>query len=373
MIKQDIRTWAEVDLDAVRENVRAIRAALPEHTKFMGVVKADAYGHGAVQVSRAAVEGGASYLAAACVSEAMELRQAGVSTPILILGITPPEYGELLRENNISQAVSSLDYARALSAGLKGKLRVHMKLDTGMSRTGFSAGGAGMDDIVKALALPNLDYEGVFTHFAVSEREDEPFTAVQHERFVRAVADAEALSGCRFRIKHCANSGAVINYKEFAHDMVRPGVMLYGMYPGENRGGIELRPALALKSRVYAVNLHEPGDTVSYGRTYTVEKPERIAVIPIGYADGLHRLLSNRMDVLIRGRRCRQVGSICMDMCMVDVSGLPECVPGDVATIIGSDGNETISASELAEKCGSINYEMTCGIAPRVPRIYKGI
>ncbi len=371
MTQQKMRTWAEIDLEAVKHNVRAMKAALPEKTKFLAVVKADAYGHGAIPVAKAALEAGAEYLAVACLCEAEELRAAGIDSPILILGITPAEYAERLRELNITQAVSGLKYAKKLSANLKGELKVHMKLDTGMSRTGFdTTHSEKLEDIVKAMALPNLNFEGVFTHFAVSDEYGDPFTARQHGLFTHVVSTAEILSGHHFAIKHCANSGAVVNYKELAHDMVRPGVMLYGMYPASEHGGIELKPVMSLKSRVYAITNHEEGDTVSYGRTYTVTEPTRLAVVPIGYADGLHRTLSNKLEVLIRGKRCRQVGRICMDMCMVDISEVPECCEGDVVTLIGAEGDECILASELAEKCGTINYEISCGFTKRVPRLY---
>lgn len=366
-----MRTWAEVNLENIRHNVREIKMALPQNTKFLGVVKANAYGHGALPVTRAVLEAGAEYLAVACLSEALELRRGGITSPILILGVTPTLFADELAELDITQTVSSLNYARGLSRALKSPIKVHMKLDTGMSRTGFDAvHEEKLEDIIQALALPNLNFEGVFTHFAVSDAPEDNFTRIQHERFVRTVARIEAAAGRRFAIKHCANSGAVINYKEMAHDMVRPGVITYGMYPASEHGGLKLRPALELKSRIYAITKHEAGDTVSYGRTYTVERPTRLAVIPIGYADGLHRSLSGKLEVLIRGRRCRQVGRICMDMCMVDVTDLPECTVRDVATIIGRDGGETILADELAEKAGTINYEITCALTERVPRLY---
>ena len=177
--------------------------------------------------------------------------------------------------------------------------------------------------------------------------------------------------GRSFDIKHCANSGAVINFRDYALDMVRPGIMTYGMYPGAERGGIELLPAMSLRSMVYAISEHLPGDTISYGRTYTVEKPMRVALIPVGYADGISRSLSGKLEVLIHGQRCRQIGRICMDMCMVDITHIPDCDTGDTVTIIGCDGDECITADELAEKQGSINYEVTCDVAPRVPRIYE--
>lgn len=366
-----MRTWAEVSLGNIRHNVENIRSTLPQGTKFLGVVKADAYGHGAVPVTKAVLEAGAEYLAVACLSEAEELRDAGIEAPILILGVTPAEYAGELARFRITQAVSSLEYAKALSGNLTSPLKVHMKLDTGMSRTGFNTTRPEkFSDIVEALRLPNLDFEGVFTHFCVSDSFGDPFTQVQHGRFVETIDKAEKASGRRFAIKHCANSGAVINYPELAHDMVRPGVITYGMYPAAEHGKLDLRPAMQLKSRVFAVTEHDAGDTISYGRTFTADRPMRFAVVPIGYADGLHRALSNKLEVLINGVRCRQRGRICMDMCMVDVTDLPACRVGDLVTVFGTDGDETILADELAEKAGTINYEITCALSRRVPRLY---
>lgn len=371
MTLEKSRTWAEISLENIKHNVRAIRAALPEGTKFLGVVKADAYGHGAVPAAKAILEAGGDYLAVACVAEATMLRQAGIEAPILILGVTPPEFAPRLAELNITQSVSSLAHAKALSASADRRLKCHIKLDTGMSRTGFDCREEKLVDIISALGLPNLDFEGVFTHFAVSDEPEENFTVTQFNRFMSTVNAVESKWSKSFEIKHCANSGAVINFRDYALDMVRPGLMTYGMYPAAERGGIELRPSMSLKTRVYAINELLPGDTVSYGRSYTVEKPMRVAVLPIGYADGLSRSLSGKLDVLIRGQRCRQIGRICMDMCMVDITHIESCAEGDVVTIIGSDGAETILADELAAKQGSINYEVTCDVAPRVPRIYE--
>ncbi len=371
MTLEKSRTWAEISLENIKHNVRAIRASLPEGTKFLGVVKADAYGHGAVPAAKAIVEAGGDCLAVACIAEASMLREAGVEAPILILGLTPPEFVHKLCELNITQTVSSLEYARALSNNLSEPLRCHLKLDSGMSRTGFSCREESLVDIIETVKQPNLDFVGVFTHFAVSDEPEDTFTITQFNRFMSTIDKIETQWGKKFQIKHCANSGAVINFREFALDMVRPGLMSYGMYPAAERGGIELRPAMSLRSRVYAIKELYPGDTVSYGRTYTVEKQMRVAVVPVGYADGLDRCLSGKMDVLIRGQRCPQIGRICMDMCMVDITHLDECHISDVVTIIGRDGDEYISADELAEKQGSINYEVTCDVAPRVPRVYE--
>ena len=364
------RTWAEINLENIKHNVRAIKAALPQSCRFLGVVKADAYGHGAQKVAEAILEAGGDYLAVACIDEAVKLRESGIEAPILILGITPPFFAGTLTELNLTQCVPTLEYAEALSKKLGGKLKCHLKLDSGMGRVGFRCGGE-LVDIIKVLRMDKLEFEGVFTHFAVSDEPDKDFTAIQFESFMSTVKALEKEWGNTFALKHCANSGAVINFREYALDMVRPGIMTYGMYPAEETGGIELRPAMSLLSMVYAISEHQPGDTISYGRSFTVEHPMRVAVIPVGYADGLSRSLSGKLEVLIHGRRCRQIGRICMDMCMVDITDIPDCDTGDTVTIIGRDGEESISAAEIAEKQGSINYEVTCDVAPRVPRVYE--
>ena len=249
-------------------------------------------------------------------------------------------------------------------------MKIHLKLDTGMGRMGFGVRRGGIDEVLRTLRLSALEAEGVFTHFAVSdEPEGEAFTREQLSAFTELVRQIEAASGHRFAIKHCANSGAVLNYPETYLDMIRPGLILYGLYPGENEP-LELCPVMELKSRVSAVYEHEKGDTISYGRTFTAEKKMRVAVLPIGYADGLSRCLSGKIDVLLHGKRCPQIGRICMDMCMVDVTDLPEVRPGDVATIFGHDGSAVIPVSELASIAGTISYEIICGISPRVPRVY---
>ena len=365
------RTWAEVSLGAIEHNYRAMRARLAPGTRYMGIVKANAYGHGAVRVSRLLEQLGCDYLAVACLDEALELRRAGVGLPILILGYTPPEYAPVLAENHITQAVGSLDMARALNDALAGTgltLTVHFKLETGMGRTGFRVyGGGDMTAPAQAMWLERLHPEGVFTHFCVSDGDESVrgFTRVQLERFREGYRTVEELAGKCFEIHHCTNSGAMIAFPETYMDMVRPGVALYGMYPGPDKGELELVPAMSLYSRVAYVEHHEPGDTVSYGRTFTVERPSAIAVLPIGYADGLHRTLSNKLTVDFDGRRARQVGRICMDMCMADVTDLG-VKAGDTAEIFG----RRIGAGEVAALCGTIHYELLCAGSPRVPRIY---
>lgn len=359
-------------MDNIAHNMNNIRAALPDGCKFLGVIKADAYGHGAVQVAKRLEASGCDHLAVACLDEALDLRSNGIHLPILVLGYTDPCYAGELAAHEITQAVGSFEMAQALSERAAGQqLHVHMKLETGMGRTGFRVLSAEeMHAAADALQLPNLVFDGVFTHFAVSDEYGDPFTQLQFERFMDAVSNLEQGSGRRFAIRHCANSGAVINYKEYCLDMVRPGIATYGIYPAKETGGLDLRPAMELKTRVAQITTHQPGDSISYGRTFVADAPMRIAVLPIGYADGLRRNLSGKLEVLIHGQRVRQIGRICMDMCMVDVTDIPDVQSGDVATIFGRDGEAFISIDELAEKAGTISYELLCAVSPRVPRIY---
>ena len=326
----DKRCWAEVSPKNLLHNSKALRAAIPEGCRFLGVVKADAYGHGAVQAATLLEEAGADYLAVACLDEALGVRAAGVKMPLLILGHTEPKYTRALIENNITQAVTGLSEADGFSAAAQsagGTLRVHMAVDTGMSRLGFLCTRGdfdrGVSELVRASSLPNLNAEGVFTHFAVSDEpgeENEQYTREQFRVFTAAIDAASAL-GVRFKIRHCANSGAVLHYPEMALDMVRPGLLLYGY--GDEEGKLGLRPCMRLMTRVLTVKTYAPGTTISYGRRFTTQHRTRMGVLGIGYADGLPRLCSNRFSTAFPSGMAPQRGSVCMDMCMVDLTDLP--------------------------------------------------
>ena len=374
MLEDKKRTWAEIKISGIGYNYYTMKAKLPENCKFMGMIKADAYGHGAVPIARYLELVHCDYLAVACIDEAQELRDAGNKLPILVLGTTPIEFTERLVKLSVAQSVGNVDMARGYSSELGklgAKLKIHLKLETGMGRQGFYVKNGDVSEAVSTLSLPNFEAEGVYTHFAVSdELSKDDYTQKQFKLFTDAIEKIEKEAGIHFEIRHCANSGAMINYPEMYLDMVRPGIALYGMYPGAEKGGLRLAPAMELKSRVIAVSDYEAGDCISYGCTFTADKKTRVAVIPIGYADGLHRVLSNKIDVLIHSKRCRQIGRICMDMCMIDVTDVPEVKVGDIATIFGYDGHEFISVNELAEKAGTISYEMVCAISQRVPRVY---
>ena len=368
------RTWAEIDLDALARNYDRIRRHVGEETKLLGVIKADAYGHGAVPVARELEALGASYLAVSNIDECEEVRRGGVTLPVLMLGFTPADQAERILELDMTQAVQSLDIAEAFSdAAVKcgKKMKIHIKLDTGMGRLGFLCDEAHFDeslrDILAVLRLPGLDVEGVFTHFCVADEEGEEnvaFTRTQHERFLRMIGEAETRSGFRFRLRHCCNAGGIVRYPEWAGDMVRCGIILYGSGSLAEKMGME--PVMSLKTRVATVRDLAPGTSVSYGRTYFTERESRIAVLPIGYADGLHRTLSNRMEVLTPYGRAKQVGRICMDMCMIDVTDLPEVKSGDEVEIFGKN----VLCAEDAGQCGTIPYELLCAVSKRVPRHY---
>lgn len=373
------RTWAEVSLDNLEHNYRAIKNHIPEGCRFLGVMKADAYGHGAVPLSHALCELGAEYLAVSNLEEAIQLRRGGVRAPMLILGYTPASFADTMVFMDITQEVHSLEYAKELDTALAGTnyiLNVHLKLDTGMTRIGFFAYDheRTLPELLEVCGLPHLHVEGVFTHFCVADSkapEDEAFTRTQYARFT-AMLDALAAHGIRPELRHCASSGATILYPELALDMVRPGIATYGHAPSEDAEGIlDLRPLMTVRTTVAQLREIPAGTSISYGRTYTAERDMRVAVLPIGYADGLLRGLSGKVSFRIRGKMARSVGRICMDMCMVDVSEIPEIRVGDEATLFGYDTDGTLLPCErIAQQAGTISYEILCGISKRIPRIY---
>lgn len=368
------RTWAEINLDHLAYNLELIRRQVGEKTKLLGVIKADAYGHGAVQIARHLQQLGAAYLAVSNIDECEELRANGVTLPVLMLGFTPEDQAERILQNDMTQAIQSLAIAESFSdAAVRcgKKMRVHIKLDTGMGRLGFPCDEVHFEeslrDILAVLRLPGLDVEGIFTHFCVSDEDDcdsREFTQLQHERFARMVEAAETQGAFRFRLHHCCNAGGIANHPEWAWDMVRCGIILYGAGDLAERMG--MKPVMTLKTTVATVRDFAPGCAISYGRTYFTDRPSRIAVLPIGYADGLSRLFSDQIEVLTPYGRARQIGRICMDMCMIDVTDLPAVKSGDEIEIFG----EHILCNEDAKRCGMIPYERLCAVSRRVPRYY---
>lgn len=368
------RTWAEIDLDALAHNYHILRKRTAPGSRFLGIVKADAYGHGAIQVGRVLEELGAEYLAVSNIDEARELRRGGVGLPILQLGLTPADQARVILENHVTQTVYSEKAAQAFSAGAVragGRMRAHIKLDTGMSRLGFQCDethfAASLEAVCRVARLPGLELEGIFTHFAVSDEPGEDcaaFTQLQHERFERMVAALEE-RGVSFAIRHCSNSGATVGYPQFAHDMFRPGIITYGI--GDPADALGLEPVMTLKTTIGCVKELAPDATVSYGRTFRTERPSRVGVLPIGYADGFHRALSNRWRVWTPWGTAPIVGRICMDMCMIDLTDLPQAGEGDEVEVYGPH-NPVTEAARLAE---TIPYELTCAINKRVPRMYR--
>ena len=369
------RTWAEISLDNIEHNFRAAKAVIPAGCRYLGVVKADAYGHGAPQVAHRLEKSGADYLAVSCLDEALELRRGGVAMPILILGHTPEEYTRELIDNNITQAVTceakAVEYSRA-AAACGGKLKIHIKLDTGMSRLGFLCSGRHFDEgvggVVRSCRLPNLEPEGIFTHFSVSDEPGEANREYTLEQFglFTGVIDACGAQGVHFDIRHCANSGAVVNYPQMALDMVRPGLTLYGY--GDWSGRMGLVPAMRLVTTVSTIKIYDPGTDVSYGRKFRTQRQTRMGVLGIGYADGLPRAASNKCSFWAGSGFAPQRGAICMDMCMVDLTDLPQVAVGSEVEIFGVNSD----INTLADAAGTISYELMCGISKRVPRIYKG-
>ncbi|MFA6548714.1 MAG: alanine racemase [Candidatus Margulisiibacteriota bacterium] len=363
-----MNTYAEINLEAIKHNISAVKHLLAPSARFMAVVKANAYGHGSVAVARAAVEAGADYLAVANLKEALELREAGLVSPILILTESPTSVTDEIIQYDLAQTIYSFSEAQALSCEAqkrKKTARVHVKIDTGMGRVGVAPSEA-MAFIAKISSLPALKLEGVFTHFAVAEDPVDTFTAGQFQKFQQLITRLPHIP-----IKHAANSAAVLFHPETHLDMVRVGLMLYGLYPqGNSRRLINLKPALSFKSRVTYLKKVPAGTPLSYGCTYVTPVETMVATIPVGYADGYSRRLSNRGQVIIRGRRFPVVGRVTMDLTLVNV-GEARVEVGDEVILIGEQNNQLISADEIAEMEDTISYEVICSIGKRVPRIYR--
>ena len=370
MRRETTRTWAEISLGNLEHNYRALRACAPV-SKFLATVKANAYGHGAIPVARRLVELGADYLAVACLDEAAALRAAGITAPVLVLGDTPPQLAEEAVALGVTQTVFTPELAQALSAaaGAAGtRAKIHLKADTGMSRLGVLDHDPrrAAAEIAALCAPPHLEPEGIFTHFADADG-DEAYTMLQFTRFLDVLDELREKYGRTFAIRHCAASAAVLNYPCTHMDMVRPGIALYGHYPAPSCEGLDgpgLRPVMALYSRVAAVRDLPGGTPVSYGRTACLGADGgRLAVLPIGYADGFHRALSNESGVWLDGE-CRPIiGRVCMDMCMVGLSPSAQVRPGDVAEVFGGH----LPIERHAQAAGTISYELLCAVAPRVP------
>lgn len=362
-------TKAVVDLGAIAHNVRVMKGLIGEKCHLMAVVKADGYGHGVIEVSRTALENGATWLGVANPIEGKRLREAGIKAPILVLLPIEPEEVQTVVNYDLSQTVENPEALRvldreAVKAGKKAK--VHLKVDTGMNRLGVRPEEA-LKVVEKIVDYPGLALEGVFSHFATADEKDKSFASFQLERFRQSLKSLEE-AGIRVPLRHMANSAAALDLPESRFDLVRVGIMIYGVYPSkEVKKAIPLRPAMTLKTKVMSVREVEPGETVSYGRTYTAKERRRIAIIPVGYGNGYTRLFSNRSSVLVKGKRAPQVGTVCMDMCAIDVTEIERVGPGEEVVVFG----EGLPVEELAEVLGTISYEILCSLGKSVPRVYQ--
>lgn len=369
------RTWAEVDLDAIAHNMREIRRITNKNAQIMAVVKADAYGHGFMETAKTLLENGADRLAVAVLQEGKQLRSRGVDVPILILGASGPEDAEDIINFDITPNVFDYEFAKALSymAEKKEKVtKVHIKLDTGMSRIGFVVDDGDNEEIIneilKVSRLPYIEIEGIFSHFATSDENDREYTILQFQRFMNIVNALEE-RGLHIPIKHICNSAGIMMYPEMHLDMVRPGVILYGMYPSDevDKSRLNLIPAMTLKSCITLVKNVGPGRGVSYGKEYITDSITKIATVPIGYADGYLRKIAKKGRMLVNGVKVPIIGRICMDQCMIDVTNVHNIDRGDEAIIFGREG---ITIDDLADWLETINYEVACVIGKRIPRIY---
>lgn len=374
------RTWAEISLNAIEHNYNVIRNKVADGTKVCCVIKADGYGHGAVELSQIYEKLGADFFAVSNIDEGIEIRKGGSKLPIVILGYTPVSEAKNLAAYNISQAVFSLEYAKELSEKCVEEdciCKMHIKVDSGMSRIGFMCqefprDEYSVEEICEACCLPNLEVEGLFTHFCVSDEDAEgrEFTNKQYENFIH-VRDSLKKRGVDISVVHCSNSGAIEDYPETCCDMVRAGIILYGLAPSSKLADrLDLVPAMTLKTVVAFVKEIQKGATISYGRTFTADRKMKIATVPIGYADGFIRQNAKDGYMMVNGKKAKIVGRICMDQTMLDVTDIEDVKTGDEVVVFGTGENGEPTADSLAENTGTINYETVCLVGKRVPRIY---
>ncbi|PAB58753.1 alanine racemase [Anaeromicrobium sediminis] len=366
--------WAEINLDNLKYNMMQIRNRVSKDIKVGAVIKADGYGHGALEIADTLLESGADYLMVATLGEALQLREKYDQVPILVLGYTPNECADDVINNNISQTIYNMEQAKyynEMAEYLEKKAILHIKIDTGMGRLGFKPTPSSVEDILQINSLSHVELEGIYTHFAVADETDKTFTKEQFNKFVYVIETLEK-NNVNIKIKHTSNSAAIIDMDSTHLDMVRAGIILYGLYPSENiqKSLLDVKPILSLKAKVSNVKVIDKGETVGYGRKYQAPDKTKIATIPIGYADGFTRMLSGKANVLINGKLAPVVGRICMDQCMVDVSSIENVKIGDEVVLIGSSGKNYISVDTIAQSLDTINYEVVCMINKRVPRVY---
>lgn len=366
-------TWVEISMDALRHNLRAFRAALPAEMRIMAVVKADAYGHGAVQIARECIAQGAAYLAVAFMDEALELRRAGIEAPVLVLGYTPAEAVPLAVKYGITINVYSMDVLEALEKRGPGEpsVKIHIKVDSGMGRLGLNRTEDAIAFIERALSLPGVEVEGLFTHYACADEADKAYTREQFSKFER-VAGHFREKGISIPYVHAGNTATAIDTPEISYNMVRLGIGMYGLYPSDevDMERVKLRPVMCLKTRIVMLKRMEEGAGVSYGALYHALEGEEIATLAVGYADGFSRMLTGKAHALVRGKRVPVVGRVCMDQCMISLQGVSGAEIGDEVVLFGEQDGLVLPAEELAEKLGTVNYEIVCMISHRVPRVY---
>ena len=370
------RAWAEVSLSRLRKNMEIIRGLNSDSTEIMAVVKADAYGHGYDRVCHClAEECGIRYFAVSNLDEALAVRQLCPDADILILGYTPPEYAHEISENNIIQGVVSMEYAQSLCKNCSEKVGCHIKIDTGMGRIGlrYDEPAECAEEIIRICGVEGLSVEGIYTHFAVADSDDPDNISYtdRQQAYITDTYDELVKRGVKLRHMHFMNSAATCYRNDSRSTLSRAGIIIYGLHPDISLDIPEgLEPVMELKAVISQVKTVPAGTCISYGRTFVSDREMRIATVTIGYADGYSRLLSSKGEILVHGKRCRIVGRVCMDQLMIDVSGVPEAESGDIVTLIGRDGDDIITADELASVYGTIGYEVVCGISKRVPRIY---
>lgn len=379
-----MRTWALINLDALDYNVKSIRAVLPEKTKIMGVVKADGYGHGDAQIAQALVQNGVDFLAVSNIEEALSIRSLGLKDSagneigLLILGYTPVDMALTLAKNNIAQTLLSLEYAKKLNTECEKnavRLCVHIKIDTGMNRIGVIENDIhdAQAEVAQICSLGSLACEGIFSHLSSADMDDAEsmlYTKKQMKRFDNLISRLES-KGIHFKYHHIQNSAGISVIQNGSYEYARAGIVLYGVAPSEVKTKLLLKPVMSVKTVVSLVKELDEDEAVSYGRRFVSRKKMKLATVPIGYADGYPRLLSNKGYMLVKGKRAKIVGNVCMDQLMLDVTDIEAVSENDVVTVIGTDGNETIGFNELADMIGTIGYELMCLISKRVPRVYK--
>ncbi|KPU43406.1 alanine racemase [Oxobacter pfennigii] len=374
MFKDFRPIWAEINLDNFDHNIKSIKNLIGKNTELISVIKADGYGHGAIELAQICLENHVEWMAVAILDEALELRAAGIKNPILILGYTPYNMAEVIVNSGLSQTCYSYELAKSLSeAAVKlGKIaKAHITVDTGMGRLGFLPHEESADIIKEISCLPNLKIEGLYTHFATADEKDKEYANNQYERYNEFLRMLEA-RGIEVSMKHAGNSAALMDLPHTNLDAVRPGIIQYGLYPSDQvfKERLKLKPVMSIKANIVHVKEVDAGTPISYGRKFITERKSKIATLPLGYADGFTRLLFGKAHVIVNGKYAPIVGRICMDQCMVDVTDIKEVNVGDEVIIMGSDGNLEISADDIAAALGTINYEIVCMVSRRVPRVY---